>query len=359
MDIPLKFEIIEASGSPYEIGFIHGSRGKREVLNSINTYKAMFRDYSNLDWAEAKRRSRSYIDAINKFDQDLMEEIRGIAEGAGVDLEDILALNARSEVIMMSSNTAPVDGCTAIFITPEYTKTGHTLLAQNWDWKGTQIDSLLLLKIAQPNKPVITMVTEGGIIGKIGFNSAGLGVCLNALGTKGNPAGLPLHIILRGILGCEKLSDAIGKINLMPNACAANYMIAHKSGEALDIEKAPDDFDVMYAEDGIFVHSNHFISPRLYHVDDTTRIMAPDTYLRRARANKLLHLSKDNIGPELIKDILRDHVDYPDSICRHDDPLDDPGHAMCTVFSIIMDLTSGEFDVIKGNPCAGEYQHFK
>ena len=40
------------------------------------------------------------------------------------------------------------------------------------------------------------MVTEAGIIGKIGFNSAGIGICFNALGSSMKAEGqpIPLHI---------------------------------------------------------------------------------------------------------------------------------------------------------------------
>lgn len=227
------FKIIEAAGTPYEIGFAHGEQGREEVLCSIATYKEMFKTYANLGWEEAKHRSRAYIEHISRYDSDLLEEIRGVAAGAGVELEDILALNARSEVILMSGSKMPSDGCTAVAVTPESTQDRHTILAQNWDWKGRQIEAVLVLKIIQQDKPAITMVTEGGIIGKVGFNDAGIGVCLNALGTVGNPYGLPLHIVLRGILDSRKLSDAIQKINAQPNACAANYLLAAKCGEAL------------------------------------------------------------------------------------------------------------------------------
>ena len=353
-----EFITIEAEGSAYEIGFAHGTLGKKQVLNSINTYKVMFKDYSNLSWDLAKERSRAYIEPIQNYDKDIMEEIRGVAEGAGVDIEDILALNARSEVIMMTGSAVPSGGCTSCAITPESTLSGNTILAQNWDWKGDQIESMVVLKIKQKNKPNITMITEGGIIGKIGFNSCGLGVCLNALGMKGNPKGLPLHVILRGILNREKISDAIERINSVQNACAANYLIAHKVGEALDVEKAPGDFDVLYPVDGIITHSNHFTVDRLK-PNDTLRLMASDSYMRKGRSDKLLRQYKGKIDINVVKSVLRDHADYPDAICRHTDPKDDPGLAHCTVFSIIMDLSAQQMYVTKGAPCESEYQLIK
>jgi isopenicillin-N N-acyltransferase-like protein len=349
------FKVIEAQGTPYEIGFAHGSQGKEEVLVSISTYKKMFKTYANLDWEIAKKRSLAYVDYINSYDKDLMEEIKGVAAGAEVSLEDILALNARSEVIMMEGSKVS-DGCTAMAITPESTKDGNTLLAQNWDWKQDQIASIIVLKIHQQHgKPDLTMVTEGGIIGKVGFNSAGIGVCLNALGTVGNPKGLPLHIVLRGILNSVKLSDAVERINMLPNACAANYLIASACGEALDVEKSPVDFEVIYPTNGILAHTNHFQTERLK-AADTLRLWDPDTYLRYGIARKMLDKNAGKITINTIKEILKCHKDQPDSICRHEDPLEEEGKRICTVFSLIMDLTSHEMLILRGNPCENEYQ---
>ena len=112
--------------------------------------------------------------------------MEGVAVGAGVDFEDILTLNARSEIALTGrKDIAFADGCTAIAVTPPASQ--DTIIGQNWDGKGSQIDSLLLLNIEQSDKPNITMVTEGGIIGKVGFNSAGVAVCLNALDDAKSP----------------------------------------------------------------------------------------------------------------------------------------------------------------------------
>jgi len=352
--------VIEASGSPYKIGFAHGSQAKAEVLCSIKTYQSMFLSYANLKWEDAKRKSVNYIPYIDQFDPDLMKEIQGVADGAEVEMEDILALNARSEVVMTTSgvpNEELTDGCTAFSVTGDGAREGHILLAQNWDWKGTQIDSLAVLKIKQNGgKPDITMVTEAGIIGKIGCNSAGLGICLNALATPVLPEGVPLHIVLRGILNSVKISDAIGKVNARRHACAANYLIAHRNGASVNIEKTPKEFEVISPENNLLVHTNHMVSPRLHRVNDTTRLLLPDSYVRLHRAKTLLQKRNGSIDVEYCKNVLTDHVEYPDSICRHDDPLDGPGFRGCTVFSLIANLSEGKIWVAKGAPCQSEYQ---
>ena len=55
----------------------------------------------------------------------------GLADGAGVLLADILALNVRTEIAFGLDNRAsvPSDGCTAL----SYHSSKAGLLAQNWD----------------------------------------------------------------------------------------------------------------------------------------------------------------------------------------------------------------------------------
>ena len=56
-----------------------------------------------------------------------------------------------------------------------------------------------------------TTFTEAGILGKIGLNNHGVGVCINILGSSsdGGLGGIPIHILLRLLLqSCQSLEDA-------------------------------------------------------------------------------------------------------------------------------------------------------
>ena len=86
-------------------------------------------------------------------------------------------------------------------------------LAQNWDWMPAQKRNLIVLSIPSqshaPSVPAIKMVTEAGIIGKIGLNSSGVGVCLNAIKIKGmDPTKLPCHLGLRMVLESPSRAEA-------------------------------------------------------------------------------------------------------------------------------------------------------
>ncbi|MCI8639136.1 MAG: acyl-CoA--6-aminopenicillanic acid acyl-transferase [Coprococcus sp.] len=357
-----KFPYIEIEGTSYEIGFQEGKSFGKQIQNSMECYKQMFMDYSQLEWTRAKELSRRFIPIIKEYNADYLEEIRGIAEGSGFDFEDILALNCRSELVFVGKEFDKADGaCTSIGISSEAGKNGDAFLGHNWDWKTSQRSSMVMMRIRQKNgKPTIFMVTEAGIIGKTGFNSAGLGLYLNALSTNEAAKGLPLHIAMRGILDSETLAEAVGAAVRMPLGCCANFMLGHKNGECIDLEIENEDFDVLYPKDGIIVHTNHFISPRfpLTPRKDTMKYKTPDTFVRLGRADKLLRKKGKEIDEKDIQAVLADHVEYPSGICRHDDPKVPEGLRMGTVFSMVVNLTQGDIWFCKGNPCECEYERY-
>src|SRR5699024_6586095 len=211
-------------GSPMEVGEQHGRIGKRQVEQSLETYEKLFFGYQQMSWKKAKEAALVHMDAIKKYDIELIEEMEGVAKGAGVDFEDILALNARTEIALGSYGKKPFsDGCTAFATMPP---TGaDTIISQNWGWKGTQTKSLLLMEMHIPNKPVVTMVTEGGMIGKIGYNSAGLGLCFNALLTDKKSDEVPIHLALRGILNSNTISEALSRVKDGQTAASASVLI--------------------------------------------------------------------------------------------------------------------------------------
>lgn len=354
------FPYAEIEGDSYEIGFQHGKIFKRQIEGTIKCYKQMFMDYSELPWDRAKELSKRFIEPIRLYNEDYLEEIRGVAKGAGLDFEDILALNCRSELVFVGKEFDKTEGgCTSIGITSDKAMNGEAICAHNWDWKTSQRENMIMMKIRQRNgKPTIFMVTEAGIIGKTGFNSAGINVYLNALSTNQAPSGIPLHIAMRAVSDCETLAEAISALTRMPLGCCANFMLGHKNGECIDIEIENEDFDVLYPKDGIIVHTNHFISPKLpiHPRKDTTKYKLPDSFVRLGRADKRLRQRQTRISIEDVMEVLRDHVEYPHSICRHNDPKAEPGLRLGTVFSMVVNLTRGDIYFCKGNPCETEYE---
>ena len=192
--------------------------------------------------------------------------MQGIASGADVPFDDILAINVRTEIMFAAVARKAAQECSALALMPPATADGHPWIAQNWDWKPHMAETVIVLEATQDEGPDYVTVVEAGLLAKTGFNSAGIGLVTNALvssADRGEP-GVPYHLILRGILDAETMADALGAITRQPRSSSANYLIAHRDGEAVNVEAAPGDFSrvslAFPSERGVLAHTNHFLS---------------------------------------------------------------------------------------------------
>lgn len=340
---PKKNNILKLSGSSYEIGIKHGKEAREKVHNSLQTYEKMFKEYTATSWDKACKKALLHVKAIEEYNSSYLEEMEGLAKGAGVTFEDILALNARSEIALITSP----DGCTSFALTKP--KTTNTWLAQNWDWKDAQNDSLIHLEIEQRNLPSLQMVTEAGIIGKIGCNSAGIGVCLNALITDTWQPKVPIHLVLRAILESNSMEEAVSKVSNNQMASPAHFLIASKSEETISMEVSPVYTSQIKPIKGILVHTNHICSMEMK--KNIKEDILPDSYNRLSTITKQVESLNEIIEKEDLFQVLSNHDNYPNSICRHESPEQTAPKKMETVFSIVMNLSSNELSWIDGKPC--------
>lgn len=169
---------------------------------------------------------------------DYFDGMRGIAVGASLPLDVVVALNVRYEIIyyqtaalaMASTGiiAATKDGCTAFAIAPEASASGHLLLGQNWDW--IPLVQGAMLHTTEPDGLETLAFTEAGIFGgKIGLNTAGLGLAINGItSTRDNWLELnpPFHLRCYQILRSRDLETAVTVITSASRACSANYLIA-------------------------------------------------------------------------------------------------------------------------------------
>ncbi|HZG71842.1 MAG TPA: C45 family peptidase, partial [Chondromyces sp.] len=301
---------LSLSGTPFEIGYSHGIGAKKQVHNSLNTYEKIFHEFASISWKEAKGKALLHLKEIERYHPNYLEEMDGVAKGAGVSFEDILALNARSEISLIHT----VDGCTAFSVTNPKTK--ETWLAQNWDWKESQSNSLVELTIKQKEKPTIHMITEAGIIGKIGNNSSGIGVCLNALVTDIWRPRVPIHLGLRAILESENMEEALSKVTLNQMASCAHFLIASNQDGAYSVEVSPIKTVIKEATDGIVTHTNHICGAELKNIVREDALS--DSFHRLETINRLLSkLDKEHISRNDLFHLLSNHDNYPNSVCRH------------------------------------------
>lgn len=196
------------------------------------------------------------------------------------------------------------------------------------------------------------MITEAGIIGKIGLNSAGVGVTLNAIKAVGVDFNrLPCHLALRTALNCSFRTDAVGILTTFGVASACHILIADPSGglglecSAVDIVKLP------MSDEGIVTHTNHYLEPHHTPVGVLNSInWLPDTEFRLLRIRELLGGVKGEPTTEALEHVMQDEKNYPGSVCRGEAD----GTTVETLFSIIMDLKGRTANVKIGRPVRPE-----
>lgn len=346
-------KLLNLSGTPYEIGKGHGEQAKSEVHYSLDSYEKLFWHEANLRWEQALESAKKHMDFIEKSNSALLEEMDGVAKGASVDFDDILALNARSEIALTSNKR---DGCTSLAIMPPLADRAY--LGQNWDWRAAQSKSIIITEIAQHNRPTINMITEGGIIGKIGMNSAGLGVCLNALRANVKSEKLPIHLGLREILNASTMAEAESKVDNKKMASAANFLIAQHNGsfrKAVNMEVSPLGDDKKVTDSEYLFHTNHFCSGRLIDTISEKKLNATEnSFIRHDRIKQLIaesHSRKEVIDKGRIRRWFADHENGLNAICQHKEEGSSDYTNTITAFSVIMDLANRNMHFMNGQPC--------
>lgn len=323
---------IHCSGTPYEIGVTHGKAAKSKVHGSISAYNTYFAWTAGLDWSRAEVIALQFEPSISSKWPSYLEEIRGIADGAEVSLASILALNVRTEIAfgLMKEDT-PTDGCTTLSWRTE----GGSWLAQNWDWIVEQKGNLVNVTIEQRGKPAIKMITEAGIIGKIGLNEKGVGVALNAIRARGMDASrLPVHLGLRMVLESGSAKEAENRLREFGIASACSIGIADAQEGGFALECSYKGFSKVGRDDeGRMFHSNHFLVKQ-EGVFDSRK--PTDTLQRIARIEELAARIKGDVTFEKLLEVFKDEKGYPGSICR---AVGGPSWG-ASIFNIIMELKS-------------------
>ncbi|KAI1612800.1 isopenicillin-N N-acyltransferase [Exophiala viscosa] len=326
---------INCAGTPYEVGFEHGTKAASQIHSTIHFYTDLFHKKCNLSWEEACKKAQEYAPHIHEHYPALEAEMRAIAQGAGVAYDNILALNVRSELVFGAS----MDGCTSI----SWKTDDNCYLGQNWDWMVEQKPNVVLLQIDQPSKPVIQMMTEAGMIGKIGLNSAGLGLCVNAIRCAGSDVSkTPIHLLWRTVLECTSVSSAVQAIEAYGSAGACNMFIADGSNNiGVEVTHRTTQFLKPDAKGRIF-HSNHMLQQH----PGTDLLWLGDTIDRVKRIEELANELEGEVTVDAIHKMLCDEDNHPCSINREQVGESDAA----SVFSITMDLSKAEAIVSFGRP---------
>ncbi|MBS1878845.1 MAG: hypothetical protein JST31_04985 [Actinobacteria bacterium] len=347
-----------ASPDPRERGRMIGEEVRERVAESVAIYQETFDHYTGLRWEEVTALALEFAAPIAAYDPAILAEIEGIAEGASLSRGDLLAVNARSE-IMFGLGAPAQPECTVFFAGPTATADGHVLLGQNWDWRPRTSETVTIFEIGQgPDLPSFTAVAEAGVVGKTGFNEHGVGVTINSLVTDRDRGErlLPTHAVLRGILNSTTVEEAFAAVVRARRGASATYTIASAAGAGVALETAPGGIEgvrVVHPVDDLLFHTNHFTCTVPFH--DVGVEMWTDSVARLRTIDDFLGPRRGAITVDTVKAALSDEEGHPDAISRFANPDFHPVLQGETVTSVVMDLTARSAAVTAGPPSANEY----
>ncbi len=351
------------SGDPHTMGVQYGEKAKDLIRRSVEIYHQAFFDAAQVTWEKVVDFAKTFLKGIRSFDETIIDEMKGVAKGAGVGFEDILAINLRTEIIFGLRQRKVAEGCTSCCALPEITASGHTILAQNWDYKPFAAETMLLLQIHPKGAPDILTLVEAGQFARMGMNSAGHGFCNNFIQCENDgqnmEKGIPTPLIRRKAWRQEKYYEVLAAIIHSPRSFSGNYLVAtaEEDGDAINIEATPETAYFLYPQNGLVVHSNHSKGAGPGYVGAMRQGVENSIY-RDRRLETLLRRKSGRIGPEIAMEAFQDHFGYPYSICRHPDEKKRGVDQWRTNASVIMDLTSKVMWIAAGPPCQFGYQRY-
>ena len=352
--MPRDYPLYEARGTPRELGRQHGAQAARQ----IGGYLEYLAQSLQLGRARLRQRALVFLPLFESQVPDLLEEARGLAEGAAITLADALVAQLRGELTQV-----PDGACTTFAITRAGTATGTTLAGQTSDNPPELEEFGYVLRLHPRGKPSLVMWTFGGMLGYHGLNEHGVCHFANALG--GGPGwkhALSHYPLKRLILEQRTLDEVLELMRRFPVCSNGNYMLADGTGQVADVELTSDG-PVLLGRgepEGYLVHANHYLCAAHACAPNWTQSPA-DSFPRQARLQALIGGDWGRLTCQRLQQFLADHDGAPVGICRH--PHAGPGGPMLdnrgkTVAALIAEPEQRRLHVALGNPCENRFVEY-
>lgn len=347
-------QVLRVSGPPREQGRQHGQQARDLIVENL----ALIRR----GMAELSARGRQYdYDSVLKTNQafaaeaapEILDEVKGIAEGAEVPYRDLLLLNLPLYFI---GALLPLE-CTQILLAPPATANGVTLLGKTRDLGHGRLQHVMLHRRYPDGLELI----EVGAAGSITWPGSGLssrGVALTTSGVWSNRTPIHLdraasgwllvnaHLLLRD---SHSLDDLAQRAAEQPRVTGLNILAADADGAAA-LELTSDRLYRADAEDGVVVRTNHYLEPEIQHLGPT-REEYPGTYHRYEVATAAIWEAYGSWDTARLATLLASHDGYPQqSICRHAQN----GQGADTVYGSVASLPDGNLWAVLNNPCQAQ-----
>ena len=349
-------------GSHFEMGRQHGTQCRATIQDLAARFEGVFvRDGTRRP--EARRAMAEAVPAVRAAAPELIEEVEGIAAGAGLSFDDAFRLNCFAEM-------GQWQGCTekrsAVSIPDECTSLAArtdavTLVAWNMDWYRLLLPYMVLLRGRPNGEPAFLAFAVAGSVGRPGL-SARVAIAANQLPYRpteappgaGGPQwagpGVPYCFLSRLLLRQNSTRDALALLGRTRRMACLNYTLGDTTGDICCAETTPAAHAVLRPDQHFVAHANSYHSPKFHGLPEAERKERdPRAYTARA----MLHERRDRLSREVIAAVQTHHFPGQEGgICVHRDL---GGLEGITLLSFVADVGQGRMWAAYGPPCEHEF----
>jgi predicted choloylglycine hydrolase len=267
---------------------------------------------------------------------ELFEEIDGIAEGSGYDLN-------RLKISALAPMIHP--GCSSVAVSGMHTADGKPLVGRNLDWSYGLLAYSAFCE-ARPQSAIPSMGTLNAFVGRSdGMNAAGVAVAVHLIEGGRDFPGIMFPLINRIVLDrCHTTEEAVQFLTQIHHARAMSYLVADSSSDIAIVEAAPKRVQVIRPENGFAAITNQFQSDDMQRYEYVRKRPAT-SYRRLCTLREWFAARRGPITAKDVKDILS--APYPVGVCqmftgRH--------KGVGTLWSWTASLGTGSMDFAAGPP---------
>lgn len=319
------------------------SRGKQlgsKLAEAYANYAALFR-VIGVTLEMEQDGARRTLAALAAWRPDIIDELTAISEASGIDLLEVVALNARTEIIAMGGSGSSECSTVAAEVG------GRRLGVQTWDWHVELDPFWHTHEVAGPGYRYAGL-TELGILSKIGLNECGLALHFNILGHREDgPDGVPMHVLSALVLSeCASVAEAIDFIRQAPVASSSAFTMLDAE-QSVSVEMSPDGVFVIPEIAGSVQRTNHF--------QDGVPLAAQKTELYEPDSSARLVLIRERLaaglpaGADELVELLLSGDGQPPLTCVPDMSLQ-LGDRWATLATIVTDPAKRTIRVLDGMP---------
>ncbi|WP_415949278.1 C45 family autoproteolytic acyltransferase/hydolase [Streptomyces sp. KLOTTS4A1] len=330
---------------PQARGVARGELLRAGIPAALEVYERLFA-LGGITGPAVRQAAERALDAVGGFRAAAREEIEGIARGAGVEEWQIGALNARTEILARSTAVPPGECSTLVRRAAD-----GAFGAQTWDWHVELSEYWHTLESRGARHTVVGL-TEHGILGKIGLNSAGLALHFNILGhVRDGIGGVPMHVLAAVVLSeAGSVAEAVELVRSAALASSGSFALFDAAGDAVLLDISPAGVHEITPDvRGMLLRTNHFLTPALT-AEEKSWLYQPDSGERRTfLADRLDRAAQPPAGAEDLAALLVTGEGEPPVTCLPD-PSQPLGQRWASLATVTLDPASRTARILDGTP---------